>query len=237
MRTNRFRWLAAAGCAAILSAVLLASAPRGLGAQTGKKKPDPDITRYTKQLMARFAAWDRNDDNVLDKTELARAFRGASARPYDYRPAAKEPPARRRARVLYAGLLAAPRSVLPVPLLEAGIVEVCAPAAPPAPVAKPYTTFPDYQFLVVAGTGGQSKLTRKQFETWVRSYARQVDTYEEAKQHVAAAKKKFAGAKAAKTKKAAQVELERSTGDFQRAAAQLNAIPAPIHQTLNIWKR
>jgi hypothetical protein len=43
--------------------------PAGLSAQMG-------------QFRSLFAAWDLNQDGFLDKTELARAFRGASAKPY-----------------------------------------------------------------------------------------------------------------------------------------------------------
>jgi Ca2+-binding EF-hand superfamily protein len=49
-------------------------------------RPDPAGTGpIMVQLRHLFAAWDTNKDGFLDKDELARAFRGARARPFDPR--------------------------------------------------------------------------------------------------------------------------------------------------------
>ena len=48
----------------------------------------PGTTLYMDQLRALFAAWDLDGDNNLDKAELAKAFRGADAKPYE----GKKPP-------------------------------------------------------------------------------------------------------------------------------------------------
>jgi len=111
MRANRLSWLAVLGGAVTSILILLDTEPGGVRAQAGKKKKaEAEVARYTKQLMARFTAWDLDGDNVLDKTELARAFRGADAKPFDYQP---ESPLRKRARTMYAALLSTSMPLTP----------------------------------------------------------------------------------------------------------------------------
>src|SRR5262249_26695263 len=45
------------------------------------KKPGPNP--YLTQLHNLFKTWDTNSDKFLDKEELAKAFRGPNAKPYD----------------------------------------------------------------------------------------------------------------------------------------------------------
>src|SRR5262245_48747205 len=76
-----------------LAAVLILGVTLAVAAQdqdTGKKKKakqaDPPRTTTTmNQMRGLFARWDTNKDDFLDKKELAIAFRGAGARPYDWR--------------------------------------------------------------------------------------------------------------------------------------------------------
>src|SRR5262245_61524005 len=65
----------------IAGIALLLSTP-ALNAQT--------INTYMSQFRSVFAAWDANKDNSLDKEELARAFLGANAKPYDDGETAKD---------------------------------------------------------------------------------------------------------------------------------------------------
>jgi hypothetical protein len=66
-----------------LLAVLVA-ASAVVPAQDETKKPDPPGTAlYMARFRETFASWDRDKDGLLDKEELARAFRGPGAKPYD----------------------------------------------------------------------------------------------------------------------------------------------------------
>jgi hypothetical protein len=218
----------AAACT-LLAAIALPGPP---GASAQKKK-DPDVTRYMKLLMARFESWDKNSDNTLDKDELAKAFRGAKAKAYDYQPETKESKARDRALLLYAALTAASSVGGESHHLGAEIVVLCTPRPASAPPVNP-NLYADYQFLVIAGTKGQSKLSRKEFETWARSYAKLLDEQEEAQQHVSQAKAKQAKAKTEKAKVTAAAEVGKYAQQFQTLTNQLNAIPPAIHKTLNV---
>jgi hypothetical protein len=209
-------------------------------AQTDKKKRDADLARYVKQLQARFTSWDLDGDGNLNKSELARAFRGPDAKPYDYVPDPKTSPptpARQLVNAASAALIGTPLALLPVPvnLTLVEIVDLQAPrqtttaSSPPNP-----NSFPDYQFLVLAGTKGQPSLSRQEFNTWARSYAGMNADQSAAQRHLTAAQNKLQKAKTAKAKQAAQAEVQRAQQDYQQATAQLNAIPAAIQATLGL---
>src|SRR5262245_61715818 len=54
-------------------------APAVLGQSKAKAKEN----QVFQQLQKKFQSWDTNKDQALDKYELARAFRGPNAKPYD----------------------------------------------------------------------------------------------------------------------------------------------------------
>src|SRR5262245_5755757 len=64
----------------------------GTSVSVGKPqtKDPPGTTIYMAPFRAWFAGADTNKDGVLDKEELAHAFRGPFAKPYDYVPPPKE---------------------------------------------------------------------------------------------------------------------------------------------------
>src|ERR1700722_11946317 len=79
-------WLLARGLAAALSLRLvgLVSAAEDDKPKKDKEPPDPPgTTIYMDQFRALFDLWDENSDGFLDKDELAHAFRGAKAKPFD----------------------------------------------------------------------------------------------------------------------------------------------------------
>ncbi len=79
-RTSWLRALAVAGLLTFLVTAVAVADP---------KKDPPGTSVLMGQLRATFAAWDLNSDGYLDKAELAKAFRGSDAKPYDYKPASK----------------------------------------------------------------------------------------------------------------------------------------------------
>ncbi len=217
--------------AAVVALALLAALPARAAAQAAAtRKRDADVKRYVNQLAARFTAWDKDGDNALDKQELAWAFRGKDAKPFDYQPITP----REKARMLYAGLIGLPPYVLLSNQTLAAVVEVQASRdTNPAPTVDP-NLLPDYQFLILAGTKGSTMLSRQEFNAWANSYAQLVANQAMAQRQYQNAVSKFNRAKAKKAKLAAQAEGQRYTNDYQNYTAQLNAIPVAIHQAIGL---
>jgi hypothetical protein len=81
-------WLPAGGLALLLVA---AAAADDAEIKPKVEPKDPKGTSlYMGQLRALFDAWDTNKDGYLDKEELAVAFRGAGAKPYDHKKESSE---------------------------------------------------------------------------------------------------------------------------------------------------
>jgi hypothetical protein len=218
------------------------------GAQGGKTKDDrkqdqAEINRFLKQLLAKFDAWDRDDDNVLDKQELARAFRGPKAKPFDANMPKLPPPkivllpGKPVVRPISAVLVTVPPwpvmafNYTIAELLTAGEpvrVAVAAPLPPPPNV----TGFPDYQFLLIAGTGGKTSVSRQEFEKWGRAYARLAHEREEAEDEIKQARDRLRKAKNPKAKQQAQADLARRENDLSQIRARLGAIPQAVRDAL-----
>jgi hypothetical protein len=96
-----------------------------------------------------------------------------------------------------------------------------------------YNLFPDYQFLVLAGTKGQTSLSRQDFNSWARAYAGSLADqayalrmYQKAVQKLQKAKKK--------AKLAAQNEVQQWTQAYQMYTAQVNVPPLAVLQALGL---
>jgi hypothetical protein len=237
MRRASWKLLAVSVCTCGALSLLLpdGTMTRVVAQKKDPKKKDPDLTRYLKQLQAKFEAWDKNNDNALDKSELAKAFRGAKAKAYDYQEGGAATPATRTVRPVSVMLAALPRPGLPANLVLAEFFTERKPTKITPPPVN-YNTLGDYQLLVVAGTKGKERITKQEFDAWAKKYARLVDDHEDAEKQLAQAKAKFAKAKTPQLKKQAEAELKRHFQEFDNAHRQLLAIPPAIHKALNIVK-
>src|SRR5262249_12519634 len=127
-----------------------------------------------------------------------------------------------------------PMSLQYVNVPQAALLELSTPRDPAPPAPPDPSLFPDYQFLVLAGTKGQTQLTRKEFETWARTYARQLADLDYAKRQYDQAQVRFKKAKSNKGKAQAEQEGARHLQEYQNLQAQLNAIPAAVHRALGV---
>jgi Ca2+-binding EF-hand superfamily protein len=165
-------WLMVRGSAAGLLLVLaLAAAADSKTDSTGKEPPDPPGTGlYMGQLRALFEAWDLNTDGYLDKEELAKAFRGPSAKPYDYVPETKTDKDKDASK-------------------DSSSSKDDSPSKPPA---KPdYSQYPDYTFLVQLDQDGDGQISRKEFMSWARDYAVQLKQQADQQAKLLAAEQKL----------------------------------------------
>jgi hypothetical protein len=184
-------WLcapAAAGLLAVLVSADAAAAP---------KKDPPGTSLIMAQLRATFAAWDLDGDGYLDKSELAKAFRGSDAKPYDYKPAPKDGDKK-----------------------DDETKDDDTSNGKSSSTTKPdYSKYPDYNFLVALDGDNDQKISKDEFETWARDYAvslkQQIDTLT----RIAAAEQKLAALQNAATKKEATKEIRAAEADLKKEQA------------------
>jgi Ca2+-binding EF-hand superfamily protein len=180
MRKDRFRysWLAAGMALALATAVLADAAKSPAPAPTDPSDP-PGTTPYMGRLRELFAAWDLNSDGNLDKSELAKAFRGPEAKAYDYKKDGdKDQPSD-------------------------------AFKEPTTAKKPDFAEYPDYHFLIQADQDGDGQISRAEFMTWARDYAVQLKQQTDQEAKVAALEAKMQSATSAKEIKALEKELKK----------------------------
>jgi hypothetical protein len=149
-------WLA---CKALAAGLTLALAVTVLGADAldstpARDRPDPrGTTVYMDQFRALFDAWDLNMDGYLDKAELAKAFRGPDAKPYDYKPEKKT--ATKDADK------------------DKDVDKDASTSASTTskPINPDYSNYPDYNFLIQLDQDKDEQISRPEFMSWARDQA------------------------------------------------------------------
>ena len=176
MRRTAFQ---GAGLIAFVAAVVWANPAFG-----DDKKPDPPGTGpYMVQLRAWFKAGDVDNDGYLDKAELAKIFRGAKAKPYDFKEGdeKKQDDAKEKGKDTSQS--------------QGGD-------------KADYSKYPDYVFLQQLDTDKDEKISKDEFETWARDYALQLKHQDEQIKKVLAAEQRLANASAKGEIRAIEKELK-----------------------------
>jgi hypothetical protein len=222
-----------------------------------KEPPDPPGTGvYMAQFRALFDAWDLNKDGYLDKEELAKAFRGPKAKPFDYVPppkagsdSDKDPPAKdapaKDAPAKDAPAKDAPAKDAPAkdaPAKDASTDTSRSPGDPKDPKKPDYSQFPDYNFLVQLDQDNDQMISRHEFLSWARDYSVQLKQQADAAARLLQLEQKLAGAKVgSKEYKALQKQLTNEEKAQKKAmdqlAKQARAFDKQLQQALTKVKR
>jgi hypothetical protein len=241
------------GSAAVLLLLLTAAV---VGADDnpprGKDLPDPPgTTIYMGQLRALFDAWDLNGDGYLDKEELAKAFRGPKAKPFDYvRPSpADKGPAKddktdeNTAVTALTAVATAATAAFAEDLKDQVKDDSKYRPADSSSTKKPdYAKYPDYNFLVALDQDNDEKVSRKEFMSWARDYAVQLKQQADVQKKILRLQQKLANAKAgSKEYKALQRELKREQAALDKVlnklSSQVKAFDKALQKSMQSVKR
>jgi hypothetical protein len=179
-------------------------------------------SKYQQQLGDRFTSWDLNGDGFLDKEELAKAFRGKDARPYDE--------GNNRSQVMGVALISLPRPSMAVQLALADRLG-------DAKSVSDYSKLADFQFLIAADTNNDQQVSLSEFKAWVKGYARSLAQRDQAQSALQKARARLSAAKTPKAQQTAQMAVNTASARLTQAQGQVNAVPIAIRQALNVGNR
>jgi hypothetical protein len=166
----RTRWCVRLG---LVVALLAGCLPAATAADRTTKADPPGLTAYLGPLRQWFATTDANSDNYLDKEELAKVFRGPSAKPYDYVPPPKDDK----------------KDSDKDPTKDSGS---SSPGKATTPSKTDYAKYPDYVFLTQLDQDGDQRISRDEYESWAHDYALQLKQQADSQAQVQALQQQLA---------------------------------------------
>jgi Ca2+-binding EF-hand superfamily protein len=183
-----------------LLAVVFLTTP--MWADDPPKADPPGTSAYMTQLRAWFKAADLDSDGYLDKAELAKVFRGANAKPFDFKEGdnGKDKDASRGQN-------------------ETGD-------------KPDYSKYADYIFLTQLDKDKDDKVSKDEFESWARDYAVQLKHLDEQLKKVLAAEQRLARAETKKEIEAVQRELKAEQNALNKMNNAQKAYEKALQQAM-----
>jgi hypothetical protein len=196
--------------ALFLAAAVVAADDKPTSKTSDKEPPDPPGTTLTmNQFRLLFDSWDLNGDGYLDKSELAKAFRGPTARPFDYKPPGKDT-----------------KKDDPKP----------DDSGKDSTTKKPsYSKYPDYNFLIQLDQDNDEQISRREFMDWARDTSVQLKQQAELQKKLADLQLKLAKATAGtKQYNRLQAQLNKEQAALNKLNSQMKAFDSKLMQQLQL---
>lgn len=181
------------------------------------EKDPPGTALYMARLRTLFDSWDLSKDNYLDKVELAKAFRGPDARPFDYKRPVRE------------------KDEEKIKEKEPDKEEKKEPTEEPSKKedkseskteekkgrTPDYSRYADYQFLVQLDVNKDEKISRTEFMNWARDYSLLLRDQAEVQKQTLQLQKQLEKNPKGKNSKSLQTQIKKQQEQIHRLEQKL----------------